>query len=155
ELYSSYDVDHVVVDDRRIPLQNDTSATLAYSLNDASLWKLGSAQFFSSEERIKSGIYFTQPYEYGRIPVVFIHGTFSSPVWWAEMWNTLRADPVLRKRYQFWNFVYNSGNSVTYSAARLRAELYRTMKQLDQEGKDPALNQMVLVGHSQGGLLAK
>jgi pimeloyl-ACP methyl ester carboxylesterase len=155
ELYSSYEADHVVVDERKIPLQSDTSATLAYALNDASIWKLGTAQFFSSEEVVKSGIYFTQPYEYGQIPVVFIHGTFSSPVWWAEMWNTLRADPVLRNRYQFWNFIYNTGNPVTYSAARLHSEIERTSHQLDPDGKDPALKEMVLIGHSQGGLLAK
>lgn len=155
ELYSRYEVDSVQVGDRPIPLEGDTTAPLAYSLNDSRVWKLGSAQFFSGREWIKSDIYFTQPYEPGRIPVVFVHGTFSSPIWWAEMWNTLRGDPVLRARYQFWNFIYPSGNPVNMSAARLRAELARQVKQLDPEGRDAALRQMVVIGHSQGGLLAK
>lgn len=155
ELVSSYDADEVEINGVRVPLEADMTAPLAWGLNDTAMWKLGAAQFFSREERIRSDIYFTQPYAPGRIPVVFVHGTFSSPVWWAEMWNTLRADSALRGRYQFWNFIYNSGNPISHSAASLRAALLRKVEQLDPEGKDPALRRMVIVGHSQGGLLAK
>ena len=155
ELYSSYESESVDIQGRPVPLENDTTAPLAYGLNESWVWKLGGVQFFSSEQRIKTGIYFPQPYEPGRIPVIFVHGTFSSPVWWAEMWNTLRSDPVLRTRCQFWNFIYNSGNPVTYSAANLRDAIRRKVEQLDPEAKDPALRQMVVIGHSQGGLLTK
>ena len=96
-----------------------------------------------------------QPYEPGRIPVVFVHGTASSPVWWAEMLNTLRSDPVIRKRFQFWFFQYDSSRMIMLSAAELRETLTDMVQQLDPEGKDPALRQMVVVGHSQGGLLTK
>jgi pimeloyl-ACP methyl ester carboxylesterase len=155
ELYSSYDVKSVEVAGRRIPLEADITAPLAVALNQDYVWKLGSRQFFSFEEKIKSDIYLTQPYEPGRVPVIFVHGTFSSPVWWAEMWNTLRADSALREHCQFWNFIYNSGNPIPFSAARLRAEIDRKVQQLDPEGTDPALREMVVIGHSQGGLLAK
>lgn len=155
ELISTYDYDRVDVAGREIPLEGDTTAPLAYALNDASIWKVDLAQFFSTEEMIRCGVYFSQPYRPGRIPVVFVHGTASSPIWWADMWNTLRTDPVLRERFQFWNFVYNSGNPISQSANRLRAELTRKVAQLDPDGKDPALRQMVVVGHSQGGLLTK
>ena len=37
----------------------------------------------------------------------------------------------------------------------LRDELSATVKRLDPEGRDPALRQMVVIGHSQGGLLTK
>jgi pimeloyl-ACP methyl ester carboxylesterase len=63
------------------------------------------SQFLSSEQKIPTGVYLTQPHRPGRVPVVFVHGTFSSPVWWAEMVNRLSADPVLRARYQFWYFI--------------------------------------------------
>ncbi len=155
ELLSSYEETSVQVAGQQVPLESDLTAPLAWGLNDTQIWKLGAQQFFSAEERIKSDIYFTQPYEPGRVPVVFVHGTFSSPVWWAEMWNTLRADPSLRGRYQFWNFVYNSGNPISHSAGSLRAALLKKVQQLDPEGKDPALRRMVVIGHSQGGLLAK
>src|SRR5262249_9709904 len=36
-----------------------------------------------------------------------------------------------------------------------RDALAATVQKLDPEGKDPALRQMVIIGHSQGGLLTK
>jgi pimeloyl-ACP methyl ester carboxylesterase len=155
ELYSAYDATQVEVNGKPVPLQTDTTAPMAQGLNNSPIWDLGLAQFFSPEGSIQTGIRLMQPYSPGRIPVVFVHGTASSPVWWAEMWNTLNADPVLRKHYQFWMFNYASGKPITMSAGILRNELMDQVKTLDPDGKDPALRQMVVIGHSQGGLLAK
>ncbi|MFZ0826604.1 MAG: alpha/beta hydrolase [Verrucomicrobiia bacterium] len=155
ELYSAYDVAQVEVNGKPVPLQTDTTAPMAQGLNNSAIWDLGLAQFFSPEEKVKTGIRLTQLYTPGRIPVVFVHGTASSPVWWAEMMNTLRSDPVLREHYQFWLFNYASGKPITLSAGILRNDLMSLVKNLDPDGKDPALRQIVIVGHSQGGLLAK
>ena len=155
ELYSGYGSNSVQVGDATIPLETDLTAPVAHALNDTFVWSLGMGQFFSSVERIKSDVYLSQPYQRGRIPVVFVHGTFSSPVWWAEMMNTLRADPEIRQRCQFWFFIYNSGNPTPYSALKLRECLAEKVKELDPEGTDSALQQMVVIGHSQGGLLTK
>jgi pimeloyl-ACP methyl ester carboxylesterase len=155
ELFSTYDEHAIHVAGRELPIESDTTAPLAYSLNEDWIWKLGKGQFFSFEEKIHSSIYLTQPYQTNRIPVLFVHGTASSPIWWADTWNTLRTDSQLRERCQFWFFVYNSGNPVALSAAHLRDEIDRKVKQLDPDGKDPALRNMVVVGHSQGGLLTK
>lgn len=155
ELYSGYDTTTVQVGERSVPLETDTTVALAYGLNQSLLWSLGMAQFFSPEEQIPTDVYTRQPYEPGKVPVVFVHGTFSSPVWWAEMLNTLSADPELQKHCQFWYFIYNSGNPTSYSAVKLREALTAKIKELDPEGKDPALRQMVVIGHSQGGLLTK
>ena len=97
----------------------------------------------------------TTPYRPGLVPVVFVHGTASSIVRWAEMYNRLAADPEIRSRYQFWFFQYDSGNPVALSALRLREALTGAVARLDPEGKDEALRRMVLIGHSQGGLLVK
>jgi pimeloyl-ACP methyl ester carboxylesterase len=155
EIYSAYDSGTVQVANKTIPLETDLTAPLAYALNENFVWQLDLAQFFSSRELVKSAVYLTEPYRTDRIPVVFVHGTFSSPVWWAEMMNTLRADPQIRQRYQFWYFIYNSGNPVAYSAVKLREALTERITELDPEGKSPALKQMVVIGHSQGGLLTK
>jgi pimeloyl-ACP methyl ester carboxylesterase len=155
ELYSGFEATQVEVNGRSVPLQTDTTAPIAQGLNNSPIWKLGLAQFFSADENKKTGIIRMQPYTPGRIPVVFVHGTASSPVWWAEMWNTLRADSVIRERYQFWMFNYASGKPITYSAGILRNELMNQVKLLDPDGRDAALQHMVVIGHSQGGLLAK
>jgi len=155
ELYSTFGTSHVEVDGRQVPLQTDATAPIAHGLNNSPVWNLGLAQFFSAELRGKTGIRRMEPYSPGQIPVVFVHGTASSPVWWAEMWNTLNGDPVLRKHYQFWMFNYASGKPITMSAGILRSHLMNEVQTLDPEGKDPALRHMVVIGHSQGGLLAK
>ena len=58
----------------------------------------GFKAFLGKLAAVPNKLYSMQPYQPGRIPVVFVHGTMSSPVWWTEMWNTLRADPELRRQ---------------------------------------------------------
>jgi pimeloyl-ACP methyl ester carboxylesterase len=154
ELYSAYEARNVTVQGKAVPLEFDFSAQLAYSLNQPLLWRAGSLQFFRGEV-LASGIYPMQPYSPSRIPVVFVHGTFSSPVWWAEMFNTLRADPLLWEKYQFWCYIYDSSKPIVLSAHHLRESLTQTIETLDPKGEDPAIEQMVVIGHSQGGLLTK
>ena len=71
------------------------------------------------------------------------------------MANELLGDPAIASHYQLWFFIYNSGNPIVLSAMRLRESLIAVRKDVDPDGKDPALNQMVVIGHSQGGLLTK
>ena len=64
-------------------------------------------------------------------------------------------DPAIRERYEFWAFSYDSGNPIVYSSMILRDSLTDAVHRLDPEGTDPGLKQMVVIGHSQGGLLTK
>ena len=156
EFHSSYDDSAVMVNNRPVPLETDVTTPIAYKLEGSEFWGFGIRAFLGKESsKVPNGLYLTQPYQPGRIPVVFVHGTASSPLWWMEMFNTLRADPVLRRKYQFWYFIYSSNFPISMSAADLRDLLTKKIAALDPEGKDPALQQMVVVGHSQGGLLTK
>ena len=65
------------------------------------------------------------------------------------MVNTLRADPELRRRYQFWVYSYPSGYPYPYSAALFREELDGLVRAF------PNHKRIVLVGHSMGGLLSR
>lgn len=154
ELYSGYDEVETMINDHKVPLETDSTTPIAYQLNDAPIWDLGIQSFLTPGKK-KSELLMIQPYQRGKIPLVFVHGTASSPVWWGEMWNTLSADPVLRKRFQFWFFFYNSSLPFVASASDLRSILSDTIAKLDPQGDDAALKQMVVVGHSQGGLLTK
>ena len=160
EFYDSDQTPTITVASATVPLASDPSAVLAYNLEGAPVWDFELAGFRRSDLRLAGvsethGLAFLNPYRPGRIPVVFVHGTLSSPARWAEMANELLGDPRIATRVQLWFFVYNSGAPVLASAAELRAALQKAERDLDPEGKDPALRQMVIVGHSQGGLLAK
>jgi pimeloyl-ACP methyl ester carboxylesterase len=155
ELVSGFQRRTIELAGQQIPIRTDTTTPLAYALNSSWVWEIGKQQFFSYHQIVKSDVYQMQPYEAGRIPVVLIHGTFSTPTWWAEMANSLQADPLIGTRYQLWYYIYNSGKPVLFTAAEFRTALTNTIHRLDPQGQDPALQQMVLIGHSQGGLLAK
>lgn len=160
ELYDADAAPFVSIDGRPVPLESDPSAVLAYDLNDSPLWDFEIAGFRRGDFKLfgkpsAGELFFNQPYRPGRIPVVFVHGTASSPARWAQMLNELLGDSRIASRYQFWFFVYNSGNPIALSAMHLREGLAAAVKEIDPEGKDPALQKMVIIGHSQGGLLAK
>lgn len=156
ELYSPLDHSTVNVEDRIIPLGTDTTTPLAYKLEGSDYFDLNLGAFLGREpNKIPNGLYIKDAYQPGKIPVVLIHGTASNPVWWSEMLNTLMANPQIREKYQFWYFVYTSSNTVVMSAADLRDALNKKVAAIDPQGKDPALKQMVIIGHSQGGLLTK
>ncbi len=107
---------------------------------------------FSSEN---SRLITLENYQSGKIPVVFIHGLLATPHTWTEMTTTLKSDPQIADRYQIWVFQYSTGISYLQSASELREELKDIVLKLDPHGKDPALQNMVLIGHSMGGLLVK
>jgi hypothetical protein len=160
EFYDADETPEITVGSAVVPLASDPSAALAYRLEGAPSWGFEIAGFRSADLKITElsrnhGLVFLNPYHPGRIPVVFVHGTLSSPGRWAEMANELIGDPRIATRFQLWFFIYNSGNPVLESAAELREALQSAVQGLDPEGKDPALRQMVIVGHSQGGLLTK
>jgi pimeloyl-ACP methyl ester carboxylesterase len=155
ELYSGYGDATVAVGNARVPLEIDVTTFRAWTLSQSRIWKLGKLDFLAPAEHIPSQLILNQPFQPGLIPVVFVHGTFSSPVTWAEMANSLTADPVLRQRYQLWSFIYGSGNPLVQSIADLRAALTAEVQRHDPEGTNAALRQMVVIGHSQGGLLTK
>lgn len=155
ELYSALDSATVEVGVSAVPLEVDLTTYRAYVMNQSRVWQYGKLDFLAPTRHISNQLLLSQPYKPDRIPVVFVHGTFSSPVTWAEMANTLIADPVLRQRYQIWNFVYGTGNPLAFSAADLRDALSARVQQLDPAGTNVLLRQMVVIGHSQGGLLAK
>lgn len=152
ELISSYDDTEVVINGQTIPLQSDTTTSLAFRLNDKELWQEGLTRFIFADSLEKS-FFLIQAYQPGKIPVVLVHGTGSSPVWWAEMVNSLRADPLIRSKFQFWFYEYTSSQPIPSSAADLRDTLRELVNTLDPKHTDPAMQQLVVIGHSQGGLL--
>jgi pimeloyl-ACP methyl ester carboxylesterase len=156
ELYNPLAVQAVDVRGRTVPLETDLTTPLGYFLAHGNLDVIQYTGFLSADHlRGQDGIHLLAPYQRGKIPVVFVHGLLSSPLTWAPVINDLQADPVLRQRYQFWYYFYPTANPYLATAADLRRALVRLRDELDPEHKDGALDDMVFVGHSMGGLVSK
>jgi pimeloyl-ACP methyl ester carboxylesterase len=154
----------VEIDGRERPLEYDPTAAMALWLQESPIWQQERAGFLGNSvllrqagvrDRAEDGLYILEPYRPDRIPVVLVHGTASSPARWAELVNELRADPRIRERYQIWLFIYDNGNPIAYSGGRLRRALENAVREADPSGTAEPLRRMVVIGHSQGGLLTK
>ncbi len=158
ELHDPLVTRDVVVAGRRVPLETDLTTPLAYFLNQLEYTDIGAATsglFRPGETPTRTGLHMLEPYQPGKIPVVLVHGIWSTPITWVGMFNDLRSIPEIRKNYQFWFYFYPTGQSFVLSAAGLRDDLAEMRTLLDPPRQQPALDQMVLIGHSMGGLISR
>jgi pimeloyl-ACP methyl ester carboxylesterase len=154
---------HTIYDDRTIyvganpvSLNYDETTTLAFSLTSTPSRVRGLLAFLNGQTRKQRPLLVAmEPHQRGYMPIVFIHGTTSNSTTWANMINDLQQDPAVRDHFEFWFFSYASGNPIPYSALQLRQAITGAIAQLGGVQADPALGQITLIGHSQGGLLAK
>jgi pimeloyl-ACP methyl ester carboxylesterase len=142
---------------RTVPLEVETTASLALTLAESPIWAQEIGGFFQRAGLVneKTRLAALMPYRPGRVPIVLVHGTASSPGRWAQMINELTNDRRIGPYVTFWLFMYDTGNPIPYSAMLLRESLAKAIARLDPDGRDPALRRMIVIGHSQGGLLTK
>lgn len=156
ELYDPLAGCDIVVNGLRVPLESDLTTPLAYFLQQSSLESFAKLGFFTPDRwENQTGLYLTEPYDPHKVPVVFVHGLLSSPSTWSEMLNDLRGTPEIRNNYQFWFYLYPTGQPFWISAAQMRADLREMRAVFDPRRNTATLDQMVLVGHSMGGLVSK
>ncbi len=156
ELYNPLTIQSIAVRGRSVPLETDLTTPLAYFLADAKLQTLEYLGFLRGDAlKGRSFIHMPEPYQPGKIPVVLVHGLLSSPLTWTPAFNELQGDPEIRKRFQFVFIFYPTGNPYIATAADLRRDLNQFRDDLDPQHKDAALDDMVFIGHSMGGLISK
>lgn len=154
EFYNPYRFDSVVVNSAVVPLARDLTAPLVNLLQDTPR-RFTEGLLDPDDADVRPRLFLSEPYQPGKIPVVFIHGLWSDPVTWTNMVNDLRPQGDLYRHYQFWFFRYPTGRGLLESAAELRESLTRTRDRFDPNHKEVALKQIVLIGHSMGGIVAK
>jgi pimeloyl-ACP methyl ester carboxylesterase len=156
ELINPLAVSSVKVGGQEVPLESDVTTPLAHYLGKAHLERASYRGFFSPATMgTKAGLHFLEPYQPGKVPVILVHGLVSSPVAWAPMLNDLLADPQVRQHFQLGVYFYPSGAPYFTTAADLRSDLDRFRRSVDPQGKDRSLGEMVVLGHSMGGLIAR
>jgi len=156
QIFDPRESDELLIGDGILPLEADVSTPLARYLSNKDLSLLDTWGFIRPDRAAKvSGLYMVQPYDPDRIPVLMVHGVWSSPMTWMEMFNDLQADPEIRRKYQFWFYLYPTGEPLAFSAAKLRDDLQKVRHDCDPYHRNSRLDEMVVVGHSMGGLISQ
>jgi pimeloyl-ACP methyl ester carboxylesterase len=105
--------------------------------------ELGMWKFYDFLLSGRAGIFFLEPYDPKRIPVLFVHGVNGTPLNFQTLISRLD-----RKRYQPWVLFYPSGSRLDMLVTWMN-ELFTRLELKLQ------LSEAVVVSHSMGGLVAR
>lgn len=100
-------------------------------------------------------IFMLQPYDPNRKIILMLHGIASSPEAWVNTANEVLGDAALRERYQLWQLYYPTNLPLIINLQSIREAVLNALQTVDPAGATPAADDMVLIGHSMGGLLAR
>lgn len=155
-LYNTLESGQVDLDGGSLPLAWDTTLPLAFGVWLNPQGDPATTGLFDPEEiEVIEGIYLLEPYSPKKIPLLFVHGLWSSPLTWRETINDLRGDPWIRENFQFWAYLYPSGSPLLYNIAQLRKRLQETLASLDRERFEERKEGVVVIGHSLGSILSR
>jgi len=98
---------------RTVPLEYRPTSALASTLVGSDVYSLelkalilGDLDVIKESPRFKGNVFLMSPYQPGRIPLVLVHGTASSPARWAQLLNEIINDRELWQHYQVWMFTH-------------------------------------------------
>ena len=154
-LHNANTTENVQLSKQSYPLAFNQSALLEHLLSLKNDFSPIGALMRPSKYLEQISLKTISPPDPNKLPVIFVHGLASAPRTWQNVYNELRTDPIIRERCQIYFFRYPSGVPVLYSAAKLREKLDILHKELSNHGHNRYADQMLLVGHSMGGLVSK
>jgi pimeloyl-ACP methyl ester carboxylesterase len=142
-----------------LPLAADFTAPLAAVVEKTGMsgWDGLFDAIEGNEELLKNtGFYSLEPYDEGKIPLITVHGLFSNPLTWLDVHNELMGDPIIRKHFRIWHYLYPTNLPILENAKTFRQKLDRLQKYLSTHSSNQSAKQgMVIIGHSMGGLLTR
>jgi len=156
-LYDPLEKTYARAENSTVPLESNITTPLAYGLKDPLVNKglLATASLLDAEFAPEAyGMFMVEPYDPQKIPVVLVHGLWDGPATWAHMINDLAATRELHDNYQFWFYSYPTAQPFWVSANQFRKDLSAIRSEVDPGRTNPVMEEMVLVGHSMGGLIS-
>jgi pimeloyl-ACP methyl ester carboxylesterase len=142
-----------------LPLAADFTAPLAAVVNRTGMsgWDGLFDAIQGNEELLKNtGFYSLEPYDAGKIPLITVHGLFSNPLTWLDVHNELMGDPIIRKHFRVWHYLYPTNLPILENAKTFRQKLDDLQSYLASHRGNQSMGRgMVVIGHSMGGLLTR
>lgn len=109
----------------------------------------------ASDALAEPHVFLMQPYDPNRKIIVMLHGIASSPEAWVNTANEVLGDETLRDNYQVWQLYYPTNLPLIFNVQSIRQRLQATLQHFDPDGQAAASHDMVIIGHSMGGLLSR
>ena len=137
------DISTVSVSEDKLLIAFGRIATLEDEIFSAENAKMGFWQPVTFLKKIGAGIWFLEPYDPAKIPILFVHGAAGSPQNFAAI-----AEHIDRSRYQPWFFYYPSGIPLE--------KVSRFLNGLVEELQVKyGFDQLYVTAHSMGGLVSR
>lgn len=151
-----YRDDSIVVGGQSVPLGANFTAAYGVWLARSGFASQSIRSLLGREGGIKTPrVLLMQPYDPDRLTVVMLHGLASSPEAWINVANEVMGDEELRRNFQVWEVYYPTNLPVAVNLANIRKALDATLQHYDPSGQARASHNMVLIGHSMGGVIAR
>lgn len=156
ESYSPDNTNTVMLRGQEVPLAANFTAAYGVWLAQSGFASESLRTLFGRGEGIREPhIYLMQPYDPNRRIIFMLHGLASSPEAWVNLANEIMGDPEMRKHYQVWSVYYPTNAPIALNRYTVSNAFNSTLKHFDPNGTARATHDMVFIGHSMGGVIAR
>ena len=155
-VHDAYGATSVPLEGQQIPLAANFTAGYGLWLARSGFNRQSVESLLGREKGIdRPHLYLMQPYDPNRRIIVMIHGLASSPEAWANVANELMGDEDIRRNFQIWQVYYPTNVPIPFNHYAIRKTLRSAMDHFDPSGNAAASRNMVLIGHSMGGVISR
>lgn len=156
DAYSPDATTSVMLRGQEVPLAGNFTAAYGLWLAQSGFATESLRTLFGRGEGIREPhIYLMQPYDPNRRIIFMLHGLASSPEAWVNLANEIMGDPEMRQHYQVWSVYYPTNAPIALNRYTVSKAFNRTLHHFDPSGTAPASHNMVFIGHSMGGVIAR
>lgn len=156
EVYSPESTERVDLHGEEVPLAGNFTAAYGIWLAQSGFATQSLRTLFGLSEGIGAPhMYLMQPWDPNRRIIFMLHGLGSSPEAWVNVANEIMGDPELRRHFQVWQVYYPTNAPIALNRYEINQAFNNTLKHFDPTGSTPASKDMVFIGHSMGGVLAR
>lgn len=142
--------------EQHIPLAGHFTAGYGLWLAQAGFARQSIRTLLGREQNFdKPHVYLMQPYDPDRRVILMIHGLASSPEAWVNVANEIMGDEILREKFQVWQVYYPTNIPIPINHFEIRNAINAVFHHYDPQGSATASNNMVVIGHSMGGVIAR
>lgn len=154
--YDPYKRDTVALAGTTVPLAANFTSGYGLWLARSGFATQALRNVLGKEEGIEAPhVYLLQPYDPDRRTIIMLHGLASSPEAWINVANEVLGDETLRQHYQIWQVYYPTNTPLALNNRAIRDALSQTIVHFDPTGAAQASRDMVVIGHSMGGVLSR